>query len=78
MEASNESGRTHAPLVQRIGGVLKKRRADIGYTLERLADESGVNRATIHAIERGRANPCVGTLAKLCNALRCKLVDLLA
>lgn len=66
-----------AALVVRIGKLIRARRDQMGFSLDALSDESGVTRATIHSLESGRGNPCVGTLSRLCVALRCKLIDLL-
>jgi transcriptional regulator with XRE-family HTH domain len=68
---------TGGNIVAQIGSVLRARRTTLGLSLDKLADESGVTRATICALEHGNGNPCVGTLSRLCGALKCKLVDLL-
>jgi transcriptional regulator with XRE-family HTH domain len=48
-------------------------RAKKGYTLDKLAGVSGVNRATIHRIEVGTVRPTALTLAKLARALEVDL-----
>ena len=48
---------------------LKRLRAEGGFTLDGLAEASGVSRAMISRIERAEASPSALILAKLCAAL---------
>jgi transcriptional regulator with XRE-family HTH domain len=48
---------------------LTRIREELGLTQQRLADESGVNKATINQIERGRRSPNIDTLMKLADAM---------
>lgn len=48
---------------------LRRMREDKGWTQQRLADESGVDRATISQIESGRRSPSIDTLEKLAGAI---------
>lgn len=48
---------------------LTRIREELGWTQQRLADESGVNKATINQIERGRRSPNIDTLEKLADAM---------
>jgi transcriptional regulator with XRE-family HTH domain len=54
---------------------LTRLRAEQGWTQQRLADESGVNKATINQIEKGRRSPNVETLEKLADALGVGIAD---
>jgi transcriptional regulator with XRE-family HTH domain len=54
---------------------LKQMREARGWSQQKLADESGVNKATINQIERGRRSPNVETLARLADALNVELGD---
>ncbi len=54
---------------------LTRLRVEQGWSQQRLADESGVNKATINQIERGRRSPNVETLEKLANALGVGVAD---
>jgi transcriptional regulator with XRE-family HTH domain len=54
---------------------LTRLRVERGWSQQRLADESGVNKATINQIERGRRSPNVETLEKLANALGAGVAD---
>src|SRR5215212_422518 len=55
---------------------LTRIRKDCGLSQQRLADASGVNKATINQIERGRRSPNVETLEKLAAALGAEVADL--
>lgn len=48
---------------------LKSLRTEAGYTLDELANRSGVSRAMISRIERGEASPTAALLARLSEAL---------
>jgi transcriptional regulator with XRE-family HTH domain len=54
---------------------LRQIREARGWTQQRLADESGVNKATINQIERGRRSPNVETLGRLADALSVEMGD---
>jgi transcriptional regulator with XRE-family HTH domain len=48
---------------------LTRIRSERGWSQQRLSEESGVNKATINQIERGRRSPNVETLERLADAL---------
>ncbi|MDO1580670.1 helix-turn-helix domain-containing protein [Rhizobium oryzicola] len=52
-----------------IGDRLKALRARQSFTLDQLAQRSGVSRAMISRIERGEASPTASLLARLCESL---------
>jgi transcriptional regulator with XRE-family HTH domain len=52
-------------LVDQLASRLRDRRAARGWTLERLAEASGVSRAMISKIERGEVSPTATILARL-------------
>ncbi len=54
---------------------LTRIRSERGWSQQKLADESGVNKATINQIERGRRSPNIETLGKLAEALGTELGD---
>lgn len=54
---------------------LTRLRVERGWSQQRLADEAGVNKATINQIERGRRSPNVETLEKLADALGAGVAD---
>jgi transcriptional regulator with XRE-family HTH domain len=49
--------------------VLKRLRAEKGFTLRSLAEKSRVNVNTIQYLESGKTNAMVGTIARLAKAL---------
>lgn len=56
-------------LAQAIGGRIRQERQARNWTLDHLADVSGVSRRMIITVEQGEANPSVATLLKLSDAL---------
>ncbi|MBJ9985911.1 helix-turn-helix domain-containing protein [Acinetobacter sp. S40] len=61
-----------------IAARVKSLRKEHKYTLDTLADRSGISRAMISLIERGEANPTAVVLNKLADALGVPLPDLLS
>jgi len=55
---------------------LTRIREERGLSQQGLADVSGVNKATINQIERGRRSPNLETLEKLAGALAVEMADL--
>ncbi|PLS84899.1 MAG: hypothetical protein CYG60_15455 [Actinobacteria bacterium] len=54
---------------------LTRIRNERGWTQQQLSDESGVNKATINQIERGKRSPNVETLTRLAHALGVGVAD---
>lgn len=52
-----------------IGARVRRRRQERGWTLDRLAEASGVSRRMVVNVEQGTTNPSVGTLLRLGDAL---------
>ena len=52
-----------------IGGRIKQRRNSRGWTLDQLAERSGVSRRMLVSIEQGSANPSIATLLLISDAL---------
>src|SRR3954469_24313391 len=68
-----------APTAQAsLAGNLRRLRVAARVSLSELSRATGVGKATLSAIENGRGNPTVETLAALAAALGVPLVDLLA
>ena len=61
----------------RVGGNVRLRRKRRGWTLQQLADRSGISRAMISDVERGRRNPSVRVAYQLAVTLGCTISDLL-
>jgi transcriptional regulator with XRE-family HTH domain len=56
-------------LTQAIGGRVRQGRGSRGWTLDELAERSGVSRRMLVSIEQGSANPSVTTLLRISDAL---------
>jgi transcriptional regulator with XRE-family HTH domain len=57
---------------------LLKRRKRTGMTQSTLSNEAGISTVSVWAIERGRKDPRVGTLARLAHALGSSVEDFFA
>jgi transcriptional regulator with XRE-family HTH domain len=63
---------THAgadSISQAIGGRVRQGRSSRGWTLDQLAERSGVSRRMLVSIEQGSANPSIATLLLISDAL---------
>lgn len=65
-------------LDHRIASRLKALRSERGWSLEGLAERSGVSRATLSRLEKGEVSPTATVLGKLCAAYRLTLSRLMA
>jgi transcriptional regulator with XRE-family HTH domain len=52
-----------------IGGRVRQHRTNRGWTLDELADRSGVSRRMVITIEHGEGNPSIATLLRISDAL---------
>lgn len=59
-----------------IGARVRSARQERSWSLDHLAQESGVSRRLVVDVEQGRANPSVGTLLRLAEALDVSLSSL--
>ena len=70
MRHSELEARAGAGSVARaIGGRVRQGRAGRGWTLDQLAERSGVSRRMLVSIEQGSANPSIATLLLISDAL---------
>lgn len=58
-----------AALAEAIGGRVRQERQARGWTLDQLAETAGVSRRMVVNVEQGAANPSVGTLLRISDAL---------
>ncbi|MEC9347660.1 MAG: XRE family transcriptional regulator [Pseudomonadota bacterium] len=65
-------------LTTRLAERLKKLRQERGYSLDSLADLSGVSRATLSRLENAETSPTAEVLSKLCTAYAMTLTRLLS
>ncbi|GBF50679.1 DNA-binding helix-turn-helix protein [Leptospira ryugenii] len=59
-----------------LGSTIKKRRQELGYSMEKLAQLSAISRSMLGLIESGKTTPSVGILWKLSRSLRTPIADL--
>ncbi len=69
MEDTPLADQSTAALALAIGARVKRERKSRGWTLDQLAQAAGVSRRTLINVEQGTANPSVGTLLKISDAL---------
>ncbi len=68
----------HEQVPVRIGRRVRDSRAARGWTLDQLAERSGVSRRMIVNVEAGTSNASIATLLRLATALQVSLADLVA
>jgi transcriptional regulator with XRE-family HTH domain len=70
MRQSGLEARAGADSISRaIGGRVRQGRGSRGWTLDQLAERSGVSRRMLVSIEQGSANPSIATLLRISDAL---------
>lgn len=55
---------------------LPRRRQELGWSQQRLADELGVSRQTIISIEKGRYDPSLPVAFRIAAVFHCSIEDL--
>lgn len=65
----------YSPIGERVAKNLRRVRAEQGLTQAMLSEISGVGMANVSRIERG-ANPTIGVLESLSQALCCDITEL--
>lgn len=63
----------NALLAQRIGALVRQLRVTAGWSQEEFADQCGLHRTYMGAIERGEKSITVTTAERLCRALKISL-----
>lgn len=63
-------------LAATIGARIRRKRQARGWTLNQLADAAGISRRQLVNVEQGDANPSIGTLLAMSDALGISLSDL--
>lgn len=69
MHDNAPTDRTATTLASAIGVRVKHERQSRGWTLDQLAEAAGVSRRLVVNVEKGAANPSVGTLLRFSDAL---------
>jgi len=62
--------RKNAKLPRILGKKIQKRRSQVGFTQEELADKVGISRAYMGYIEQGRNTPSLEVVEKIARALK--------
>lgn len=68
--------RSNAKLPKKIGKKIQRRRKEMGYSQEELAEKIGVSRAYMGFIEQGRNAPSLEVLEKIAKHLKLPISDL--
>lgn len=63
----------HQPLYDSLGEVIAFRRKKMNMSQEQLAEESGVDRAFLSNVEKGKRNPSFGVVASIAEGLKLRL-----
>lgn len=77
IEENSELMNTEDVLTEILGTTVKKRRQELGYSLEKLSQLSNVSRGMLGLIESGKTTPSIGILWKIARALRTPISDLI-
>ncbi|HKB11552.1 MAG TPA: helix-turn-helix domain-containing protein [Vicinamibacterales bacterium] len=78
MPTAAASAAGHQAVERRIAQRLAQLRADRGWSLDALADRTGISRATLSRLERAELSPTAAMLGKLCTAYGWTLSRLMA
>ena len=65
------------PILGNVGGVIRKRREDIGLSQDELGHLAGLHRTYIGSVERGERNVTLVSLIAICGALQMQPHELL-
>jgi transcriptional regulator with XRE-family HTH domain len=68
LSSDSDTSATHA-FVARVGGRIRALRKQRGWSVQRLADASGVSRRLLTDVELGNANPSLATVDRIAHAL---------
>jgi transcriptional regulator with XRE-family HTH domain len=68
-QSALEAGAGADSITKAIGGRVRQGRGARGWTLDQLAERSGVSRRMLVSIEQGSANPSIATLLRISDAL---------
>ncbi len=60
-----------------LGVTIKKRRLELGYSMEKVSQISSVSRGMLGLIESGKTTPSIGILWKLSKALRTPIAEMI-
>lgn len=64
-------------LRRRFGAAVRKRRLELGWSQEDLAEQSGLHRTYISDVERGARNVSLDNIGRISRSLRMRVSELL-
>ena len=67
---------TREELFKRVGQKIRDERIRSGLSLTELSDQVEIEYNNLIRIEKGRTNPTLGTLYKICQKLNIKIIDI--
>jgi transcriptional regulator with XRE-family HTH domain len=73
----NRAAGATAELLKSVGRKIRVKRAERGYTLQRIADQTGISAAMLSLVERGKTAPSVGTLVAITSVLDLRVPEIL-
>jgi transcriptional regulator with XRE-family HTH domain len=66
-----------AELLRSIGRKIRVKRAERGFTLQKVANQTGISVAMLSLVERGKSAPSVGTLVAISSVLDLRIPEIL-
>ena len=66
-----------AELLRSIGRKIRVKRAERGFTLQEVANQTGISVAMLSLVERGKSAPSVGTLVAISSVLDLRIPEIL-
>ncbi len=70
---SRDSASEVAWLQHRVGLLIRDQRKTLGWSVDRLARECGMQRAFVAQVQRGSRNVSLGSVAAMLHAMGCQL-----
>src|SRR3984885_14315388 len=77
LNGKGRRGEEATEVLRALGKEMKLRRIEQGFTLQNVADRTGVSAAMLSLVERGKASPSVGTLVAINSLLNLHIPELL-
>jgi transcriptional regulator with XRE-family HTH domain len=77
LNGKGRRGEEATEVLRALGKKMKLRRIEQGFTLQNVADRTGVSAAMLSLVERGKVSPSVGTLVAINSLLNLHVPELL-
>lgn len=69
---------TASSVIATIGQNIRRRRMELGLTLQAIADRSGISTSMLSLIERGKSSPSIGSLVAIASSLDTQTSELIS